>query len=350
MGLLDLMKSSESHAPKARKNPEKDPNKLYRMDMSKKSSDSGENHYPGNQGTVKFIPIAGIDGETVKYVYGVNQYLYSTPPNDDGNSYNVNVYYADPNDYQMNLSDDDRAKILKVRSLIEHFEANINGFPDAQTDKNYALIFGYILELQNVDGDLVCGKGQDGKIERRVALMYFPSKNFAKAMTQCCKDMCSMGEELANEMYIDLFSRNTDRTTYLQCTFEKGDGFGYDCTVTAKPIDRFSMSMLTPEELKEGKVTIPQECIDNCTSLSAIFFSGNRDGLEQFNALPEGDEEHPRIFIPDDFDSEYTDGVIAQIEKIINDAEAEKNKSEELPPVPSRGKSKNSKGKSDLDE
>lgn len=337
MGLLDLLKQSEAAAPKARKQGNDGP-RLYIMDMSNKPYTDGNNEYhPGNQGTIKFFPIQGIDGKDIKYAYDVKKYRYETPEDEEGNSRIVDVRYMDPKDYQMALSDDEKAKILKVRSLIDYFAENINGFPDAET-KNYALIFGYILEHQSKEGDVLCGKDQDGNVTRKMALMYFPSKNFAKAMTGCLQDMAQMGEELSAEMYSDLFSRKPERTVYLQITFEKSEGFGYDCTIQAKPIDRYAMGMLTPDELKAQSVTIPQEQIDFCTSISAIFFAGNRQGLDQFNTTGE-------IFSPNDFDGDYTDGVIKQIEDIINGAEAAEKAKEDLPPIPS----KNKKKKSDLD-
>lgn len=325
MGLKELLAKSAAAAPKKRARGD-DEERLQWIDMSMRGYDTVKDgvatHVPANRGTIKFFPIQDVTGRDVIYPYDVWNYRYETEPDDNGNTRIVNVHYMDPKDYQMDLTDEQKAKILKVRSKIEYFADHINGFPDA-VNKNYALIFGYVLEhISNEDQTVITGKEN-----RHAALLIFPSKNFARAMTACLNSMNQMGEQMANEMYNDLFSRNEERSVYLEVSFDTGSGFGYECNIQAKPIDRFAMNILSPEELKELKVKIPKEQIDLCQSLSATYFAGGFNGN-------------------DDFDEDLCNKVIKQIDGIVASVEVEKNAAENLPPLPN----KNKKKKSDLDE
>lgn len=313
MGLLDLLKTSQEAAPKRRSNDEP---RLHFIDMSRKGYDTNEGHVPANQGTIKFLPIVGLDGKELKYAYDVKCYNY------EGDERNTWVRFMDVKDYDMNLTDDQKAKIQAARSLIDHYNETVDGFPYVDF-KSYAIIFGYILEHTSIDNNAVITNAQN----RKTAILIFPSKNFAKAFTSCLTDMQNLGEEMAEVMYTDLFSRNTERKCFLNIQFQKGEGFGYDCSVTAKPIDVFCKNMLTPEELKSQSVHIPESEIEFATYLSAVMFAGNYESEEDFN-------------------EEMTDKAIEQMKYWIDKYAEDASKAESLPSIPN----KNKKKPSDLDE
>jgi hypothetical protein len=310
MGLLDLLEKSTAHVTKS--GNKDDGSRLKWIDMSKKgyTKENGE-VIPANRGTIKFIPIVGLDGQDIKYAYDVKNYSYDDPDEERKVWYKV----MDPKDYEQELTDDQKALILKLRSLIDHAGA-LWGFPYVDF-KNYALMFGYVLEHTSEDGTELITKEN-----RRMALIILPSKNAAKAITNVLKKIQEYGEPISDEIYEDLFSRNTERENYLTITFAKSEGFGFDVTCSSDSFDRKCVKILTPDELKEGKVTIPEDKIALCTYLSSVFFSGNEEGY--------------------DFDEAYATSVCKQIETYLD----QESESESLPPLPN----KNKKTKSDLDE
>jgi len=326
MSLLDLLNQSKAAAPKRK--AENDEPRLRIIDMSRKGyKKSDGTEVPTNQGSIKFLPVVSWKGIDVKYAYDVKSYLY------EGEEFNSAYRVMDPKDYEMELTDDDKAKILKCRSLIDYGATNLGwGFPYVD-NKNYALMFGYILEHTSIDGDEIIGKDN-----RTAALLVFPSKNFAKAITSCLTKLQGYGDEIAEEMYQDLFSRNTERENYLSITFQKGTGFGYDVEISAESFDRKCVKILTPEELKEQKVSIPEDQMKFFTSQSAVFFAYNRKTADDF-------EDGEEIEFPD-FDPEYCESVCQQIQMYIDKEESDSQAAENLPPIPS----KNKKKKSDLDE
>lgn len=315
MGLKSMMAKAKKASPKMSSGD--DPNRLVWLDMSSKAYTNGQNQkVPGLQGTIKVLPIVAVDGTEVVYQYDVQCYNF------EGEERNMWARFKDPANYKTQLTEDQKVLITQLRGLVDQFEESVSGFPNVD-HKSYALMFAYVLEHVNVDGEVVSDKES-----RRLALLIFPSKNVAKAVTACCQDMEALGDELGEEMYNDIFSRAEERHAYLSITFQKSDSsFGYDCTMNTKPIDRFAASICTPEEIKAGTVKIPAEMIAKCTSQDAIFFASNYDD-------------------DNDFDESFALQVKEQMLDIIDKAEKAAQASENLPPVPS----KNRKKKSDLAE
>lgn len=308
MGILDLIKESKENSPKQKTSSEP---RLKWIDMSRKSYIKADGTVvPSNRGIIKFVPIKAANGVDIKYAYNVLEYLYRTE------EYSTMARLMEPKDYDQELTDENKTEILKCRSLIQHMFDLGYEFPDVSS-KNYALMFGYILEHTSNDGTTVSNKES-----RQAALLIFPSKNVAKALTNCLIKMNGYGEEVAEEMYNDLFSRNLERENYLTVSFDRPEGsFGYECEISADAFDRKCMKILTPEELSAGKLTIPQEMIDFCGTQSASFFAGNSDDANDFNA-------------------EFFENVITQITaKLTQDEEATKVQ-ESLPPIPSKNKKK----------
>lgn len=326
MSLLDLLNQSKEAAPK-RKADSNEP-KLRIIDLSRKGYTKKDGTVvPTNQGSIKFLPVVSLKGVDVKYAYDVKSYLF------EGDEFNSAYRVMDPKDYEKDLTDDEKAKILKCRSLITYGAETLEwGFPYVDT-KNYALMFGYVLEHVSVDGDEIIGKDN-----RTAALLVFPSKNFAKAITSCLTKMQSYGEQIAEDMYEDLFSRNSERENYLTVTFQRSSGFGYDVEISADSFDRKCVKILNPDELKEQKVTIPEDQMKFFTSQSAVFFAYNRKTEDDF-------EDGQEIDFPD-FDADYCDAVCDQIQMYIDKEEGDNQAAEKLPPIPS----KNKKKPSDLDE
>jgi len=314
MGLLDLLKTSQEAAPKSKKN--NDEPHLHFIDMSRKGYNTDNGHVPANQGTIKFLPIVSLSGQELKYAYDVNCYNY------EGEERNQWVRFMDVKDYEQELTDEQKAKVLAARSLVEHYSEKVDGFPYVDF-KSYALMFGYILEHTSIDDNAVITNSQN----RKTAILIFPSKNFSKAMTSCLTDMQGLGDEMAEVMYNDLFSRNPERKCFLTIQFQKGEGFGYDCTVTAKPIDVFCKNMLTPDELKAQTVVIPDSELEFATYLSAVMFGNNYETA-------------------DDFNEEMCDKAIEQMKYWIDKYENDAKAASEMPAIPS----KNKKKLSDLDE
>jgi hypothetical protein len=316
MGLREMMSASSAAAPK-KKSGKDDPH-LYVIDMSRKEYTNGEGKtVPSNQGTIKFLPIVSLNGVETKYAYGVKIYQM-----EDDEGYRRTIRFMDPKDYVTPLTDDQKALLLRCRSMIDSLVEQGWEFPWVD-EKNYGMMMGYVLEHTSSDGTIV----SDQK-SRKTALLIFPSKNFAKAVNQLTKDMMGYGEDVAEEMYADLFSRNLDRSYYLTINFNKSDaGFGYDCTITSDSIDRKCVKIASPEEIKEGKISIPQSEMDFATEHSAVFIAGNREGT-------------------DDFDEATVQAALDDMIAWTNQAEAEAKAAENLPPIPS----KNGKKKSDLDE
>lgn len=346
MGLQDLFLASQAAAPKKR-NPGEKKKYLHIMNMSKKPwTPEGGEVVPGCMGNVKFLPIRSITGEDARYLNNVLDYKYEYDvelEDENGNAYTDTrtsiCHYADVKDYQHELSDDEKASIIKVRSLINHY-IDLDISYDARV-KNYALIFGYVLEHHDIENNFTAGKNEDGTVTRYPALIVVPSKSFSAAMAKMTKRIMDLNE-LANETYEDLFGRKTKRIMYVSFDFTKSaNSFGYDSDLEFKYFDRLSRSFLTDEELRNNEVTIPQEDLDFCTSLNAVFLANNRNGAELY------DPEHPELpVIPKDFDPEFTDGVIAQLENIFKEIDKANADADNLPVPPS----KNGRTKSDLDE
>lgn len=314
MGLKDLMKASEAAKPKP--SSENSGPRLKWIDMSSRGYTTSQGvTIPSNRGSIDFLPIQDLSGVDIKYAYDCFKYLF------DNGERNVPYFVMDAKDYEKELTDEEKAMIAKLRSLMAYFIENINGFPDCE-NKNYALMFGYVLSHISNDGTEIIGKsnGENGTSTRTAALLIFPSKNVAAAMTVCTKDMMKMGEDLADEVYSDLFSRNPERNTYLTINFDRPEGsFGYECTIGYKQIDKFSARLATPEEIKEGKIVIPEEQLEFCKYLSSQFFAGNSEELN-------------------DFDLEYATKVADQIQTIIDATSTEQKAADNLPPLPNKNK------------
>lgn len=315
MGLKSMMAKAKKASP--RMSSGDDPNRLVWMDMSQKGYTNGNNQkVPGYQGTLKVLPIVSIDGTEIVYQYDVQCYNF------EGEERNTWARFKDPANYCTQLTEDQKVLITQLRGLVDQFEDSVSGFPNVD-HKSYALMFAYVLEHVNIDGEVITDKES-----RKLALLIFPSKNVAKAISALCQDMESLGEEMGDEMYNDIFSRAEDRHAYLTITFQKSDSsFGYDCSMNAKPIDRFASAICTPDEIKAATVKIPSDMIAKCTYQDAIFFASNYE-----------DEK--------DFDESFALKVKEQMLDIIDKAEKAAQASEDLPPVPS----KNRKKKSDLAE
>jgi hypothetical protein len=318
MGLREMMASSKAAAPKAKTS--KDEPHLHIIDMSRKkfTNQNGE-EVPSNQGTVKFLPIVSLSGVETKYAYEVKCCQM-----EDDEGYRRTIRFMDPKDYVSQLTDDQKALLLRCRSMVDSLIEDGWEFPWVDK-KNYGMMFGYILEHTSVDGTVI----SDIK-SRKTALLIFPSKNFAKAVNQLTKDLLGYGDEVADEMYGDLFSRNLERSYYLTVNFNKSEaGFGYECTMSADSIDRKCIKIATPEEIKEGKIAIPQSEMDFTTEHTAVFIAGDREGSEDF------DEATVQAAL--DYMIEWTD-----------QAEKEAKAAEDIPPIPNKNGKKGKK--SDLDE
>lgn len=317
MGLREMMANAGANAPK-KKVTNDDPH-LHIIDMSRKEyTDSDGNKVPSNQGTIKFLPIVSLGGVEVKYAYGVRVYQY-----EDDEGWRKTNRFMDPKDYVSNLTDDQKALLMRCRSMVDGLIEDGWEFPWVDS-KNYGMVFGYILEHTSVDGTVI----SDLK-SRKTALLIFPSKNFAKAINQMTKDLLSYGDEVADEMYADLFSRNLDRSYYITVNFNKSEGFGYDCTINTDSIDRKCIKIATPEEIKEGKISIPQSEIDFATEHTAVFIAGNREGTE-------------------DFDPAAVQAALDDMVMWTQQQEAEAQAAENIPPIPNKNGKKGKK--SDLDE
>jgi hypothetical protein len=317
MGLREMMANAGANAPKKRTS--NDEPHLYVIDMSRKgyTNSNGEN-VPSNQGTIKFIPIVSLSGIETKYAYGVKCYQM-----EDDEGYRHTTRFMDSKDYLSKLTDDQKALLMKCRSMFDKLVEDGWEFPWVD-EKNYGMMFGYVLEHTSVDGDVI----SDLK-SRKTALLVFPSKNFAKAVNQLSKDLLSYGDEVADEMYADLFSRNTERHYYLTANFNKSEGFGYDCIITADSIDRKCVKIATPDEIKAGQIDIPQSELDFATEHTAVFVAGDREGVEDFN-------------------EEAVQAAFDDMTMWINKAEEEAKAAENIPPIPSKNGKKG--GRSDLDE
>lgn len=306
MALKDLLKSSEDAAPKSKGNAGDDLSKVQIVDMSKKSFDTQDGtHVPGNQGTIYFCPVTPLYGAEVAYIYNVLEFKVE---NNDGNQFWSKVLEA--KDYMSELTDEDKALISKTRSNIQKFmNDEILDYREVRS-RNYALIFGYIFSHTNLEKEVLVDNES-----RKMACLVFPSKGFAKALTACLNNMQAMGEEVAEEMYADLFNRNLTRNCFIEASFSKSEGFGYDCTLAVKTFDRFSASMLKKDEKKDMAIQIPQELIDQCECLTARFVAGNLEGKEDFNR-------------------EYVLDTYSQCQGVLKYMEAAKTDGDKLPPLP----------------
>lgn len=305
MSLKDLLAKNASRVPKKKESNE---DRLVFIDMSKKGYvNKGGTEILGHRGTIRFIPVMDLNNDPVKYLYNVWNYARDKYDEENDRTYRVTTRVCETEDYIAKLSDEQKAKNIEVRSLINTYAEWGPEFWEAQ-NKSYALIFGYVLDHVTTDNKVVSDINS-----RKSALIIIPSKNFAKAFQTCLKNMESYGE-MGDEMYENLFSRKEERDSFLEMTFDASEGFGYDVTLNAKSFDRYQRSIMTADELKEGIVRIPQDKLDQCTYLSSLFLYGTNDSW--------------------DFPEEYIDAAIEDLKVALNKLNADASSAEDLDDVP----------------
>lgn len=294
MSLSDFLKKSTEAAPK-------------KFDRSSEgASDYVKSIFmnaPVNQGVLKFIPITPVIGPEVKYVYDVMEFQVYTL-NDDKEQQWRWGRVPQIKDFIEELSKDQKDKIGSIQSKIKSIIELGYGTDWAREGKNYALIFGYVLNHINADKEVLIDVNS-----RQMALLVFPSKNVAKAMT-------TMGESLITSaageaQYAAIFNREANnRNCYLEFSFKQGSGFGYDVVIGTKTFDIFSAELLTPEEQKKNSVDIPEALIEKVTTHTALFM-GNREGTT-------------------DYVPEYMDRLSDQLDAEINKTVTEKQAAAEV--------------------
>lgn len=270
MKLEDLLKESAAKAPKPK---------------SEGSASNGINwifmHAKPNQGTIRFIPIEPTKGAPVRYLYGVSEWQVNHPTDDGDDNWKWSRI-PQSKDYLSELTPEAENKVNEIHSYVA--KAIEMGYETdwARNNVNYAIMFGYVLYHQNNDGEVLV----DGSAEhpRKMALLVFKSKNIAGKMKDLMNSFVSMGEG-GNQLFQDLFNRNTERKAYLEISFVLGGdgGFGYSVSIAAKPIDIYSAQMLNGEEKKKFAVDIDPKLIDLCHTPSSKFITGADDTDEDYN-------------------------------------------------------------------
>lgn len=276
MALKDLLEKSEKRMPKRRSGSSAD--RLAIIDMSAKSYENWNGDWiPCNRGTITICPITALNGDYVKYLYDVKEYTRSVET--DYGPRNVTTMVAEIDDYLTNLNEDQKAIVTALRSQIDTLTEYLGekDFWKAKS-KNYAMIFGYVLNhYSNEEESNIITKDS-----RKPALIVVPSKNFAKAIKTCLVNIEK--ESDSEEIFDGLFSRNPERDSYLEIDCDLSDGFGYDVNISYGFLsDRAARKFLRDDEVQTMKVTIPEEALTKCTSHSAIFLAGNYEDEEDFN-------------------------------------------------------------------
>lgn len=299
MGLKDFLAKSAEMAPKPfdRNQEESDSKKIKTIWMNAQS----------NQGIIDFIPIVSLTGEEVKYLYDVCMFQTYTD-NEDGTKYWRWSRVFQQKDYNTQLTQDQIDQIGRLQSYIEAVIELGYGNDWARQNKNFALIFGYVIKHVNTDGEILINSEN-----REMALIVCPSKNFAKAMTALCE---SLSASPSGDVVYDLiFNRNAEKRPYfLEMSFKPSSGFGYDVIIQAKNFDLLTQDLLIGDEKLANAVNVPQDLIDMCKSQSALF-AGNTESTEDF--------------IP-----EYMNRLEEQIKIEINKSTAASASASNLPPVP----------------
>lgn len=298
MSLKDLLAKAKESSPK-------------KFDRASSSEGNGVEmifmNAPVNQGTLKFFPIPSEDGEVIKFVYDVSQFQVYRKNEETGDLSWRWGKVLQTKDYVSELNQDQKDKIEACHSKIYHLQELGYGKDWAKVS-NYALMFGYILEHTNKDGEKLVTGGNP-----KLALLVMPSKRVASALTTLGEGIATSSG--AEQIYQALFNRNAeDRNVYMELVFKQGEGFGYDVVMAFKTFDVFSSGDLLPkDQANEQKGKIPAELIDKCKAQTAIFL-GNRETKEDY--------------IP-----EHIDQLLTQLDAEIRKTEVQ-NKLPEVPSMP----------------
>lgn len=229
---------------------------------------------PMHQGNLKFIPVTPVKGSEIKYLYDVMEFQVYTEK-DDGDKMWRWGRIPQVKDFNDELTQEQINQVSQIQSQIKSIIDLGYGTDWARSGKNYALMFGYVLNHINTDKEVISDINS-----RELCLLVLPSKNVAKAVTTMLE---TMDENSQGEMiYKSLFNRNsTGRNTYLEMSFKRGSGFGYDVVMNYKAFDMFAADILTPEEQKVNSVNIPEDLIEKATTQTAVF-AGNREDDSDF--------------------------------------------------------------------
>lgn len=312
MNFQDFLNQQKDNAPAPRKDGEStsNVNSIQVLNMGAYTNiKEGDNYvsYP-NQGTCYFVPISPLKGPHIKYIYDVAEFQVDN--REEGAAEAKWSWFKTPcvKDFETALTPEQVNLIEQTRSVIAK-AIELGYGTDWARYKNYALIFGYIIHQVNIDNVTLVDK-----TNRKMCILAIPSKNFAKAMSDCGNAIAAL--PTGEAFYNAIFSRNTNRQCYLELTFKRSSGYGYDVSLAAKMFDVFSAALLTEEEVNSDKmVHIPQELIDMCGTQIGKF-CGNVDGGEV------------------DFNEEYTKKIFVGASGEVNKTIADKKVAENLPPVP----------------
>lgn len=297
MALKDFLAKSQEAAPKKFEPNNDDSVRIKYIYMNAQS----------NQGSIKFIPVVGINGDYVSYLYDTGEFQVYTD-SDNGRNWRWGKILQEK-DYTTKLTQEQRDKVGKGHSLLSALQ-ELNYGTEWVRYKNYSVFLGYVISHINSDNEVLIDS-----TNRTPAIIVCPSKNIAKSMTTILEQFANnpKGEE-----YFDmLFNRNLEnRQMYLELIMKRGSGFGYDVNIGYKMFDLMTQSLLLDDELSNNGVNIPKEAMDLLTNPSAVFV-GSKD--------PEGK----------DFIEEFIDQVITQAQAEVNKSVAENRAKEVVPEVPS---------------
>lgn len=280
MDLNEFLRQSKEAAPKQRSEGESQAfDGMHTINMGAYVNfKDGDNwvSYPA-AGTIRFLPILAVHYDTpTKYLYNVMEFQVNTAAEGEDAKWKWSRF-PESKDFETELTKEQKDLIENTRSLISKAINELDYGTDWARSKNYAAIFGYVVSHINTDETVITDKSN-----RKLALILVPSKNYAKAMTDCLSSIATTGGQ---EMYEAVFSREVERQTYVELTCKRSSGFGYDVTVNAKVLDMFSSGLLTDEEKANGnKFNIPERYFPLCKSHILSLISNNtEDSVVEFD-------------------------------------------------------------------
>lgn len=258
---------------------------------------------PQNQGLVSFIPIPNAQGDLVTYLYDVMEFQVSRTDDEGNESWRWGKVLQEK-DYKSQLTPEQKDIVNKLYSKV-YSAIDALGSEWARL-KNYALCFGYVIKhTSSEEGELI----ENGK--PKLSLLIMPSKNVANAVKTFAEGLASYGEK-GEELYEAVINRNpNNRKYFMELSFKRGSGFGYDVQMSSKEFNYFNSELLPSKEEKDSlSMNIPQELIDKCINTNAVFL---------------GNQETGEDFIPDHI-KQLSEQLDAQLSKVMT--------TENLPPVP----------------
>lgn len=247
----DLLQQAESHAPKPRnEDGDGDSNRIEVIHMNART----------HQGAINFIPFTGLDGKTVDFLYDIKEMQVPSGENNENWRWGK---ACSPETYP-DATPEQIERVKKVRSMImTAIDEEIFSDEDAR-NRNYCLVAGYVLSHQNTENEI-----KSNKDSRKLALLVFPSKNFASAVATMIRNIAAMSGQAGIDA---LYNRNLERNCYIECSFKLG-GNGYDVQLACKTFDMFAGALMHENEKPKQMITIPEDAIKDFTSPTSYFLT-----------------------------------------------------------------------------